>query len=174
MAQWYTQRKDILQMEKDSMIPIVGNPVWGKNCGTLPDGRLYWDVYLRIRRPKKNGVGDLYNQIYHFQLVYEHNHPQNQFGTSVHCYPVAPTDLSWMQDRANKAGRGRIPHIISDNQGVPYLCTADLNSFSATYGVGAVITAKASYLLLKRWLYTFEASLLDSYIWDEFAKHNNL
>ena len=174
MEQWYAKRKDILQLEKQSMKDIVGEPVWGKNCGTLPDGRFYWDIYLRVKKDAKTSNRELFNQVYHFRLVYEPNHPTNQYGTSIHAYPTYPTDLSFLQNKANRAGRGSIPHLYTDSKGVPYLCTSDLSTFSTTYGQGHVASAKTSYLCLKKWLYTFEAGLIDKYIWEEFKKHNNL
>ena len=43
-TQWYTrpEMQEQLAFEKAGMLKYIGTPVWGVNCGTLDDGRMFF------------------------------------------------------------------------------------------------------------------------------------
>lgn len=177
--QWYTrpEMQQQLQIEMEVMKPYVGTIQWGVNVGTLPDGRMYWKVRQPIRAYCANGRDTLYNNIYDILLVYEHNHPNGQWGTSVHAYLKAPNDLTWLQSRVNRSPRTPkfIPHVLTDGEGIKYLCTAHYNDFSSDYSdPRGVPTAKTALLCAIKWLHNFECGLLSQEHWALFHEHGRL
>lgn len=177
--QWYTkpENQQQLQFEMKSMEPFVGKPKWGVNCGTLEDGRMYWLVGQRIKADRKNGRGSLYDRTYEILLVYQPNHPQGEWGTSVHAYLRAPHDLNEMRRRVNSSMRTpkNIPHVLTDVNGMQYLCTAHQNDFGTTFtDPRGVPTAKTSLLAAIKWLHNFECGLLSQKHWELFQKHGIL
>ena len=159
-TQWYSkpEMQKQLQMEIACMKPHVGEVKWGVNCGTLPDGRMYWRVRQPVRAKRANGTY-IYNSIYNLLLVYEPDHPKGMWGTSVHVYLEGPFDLTWLQSRVNRSPRvpKRINHTLADSKGKRYLCTSRYDRFGTDYGdARGVPTAKTALLCAIRWLHVFE------------------
>ncbi|QUO35810.1 hypothetical protein KFE16_04540 [Clostridiaceae bacterium Marseille-Q4149] len=177
--QWYSQpeMQQQLQLEMEVMKPHVGEIKWGVNVGTLPDGRMYWKIRQPIKAERANGRGTLYNSVYDIMLVYEPDHPKGKWGTSVHAYLKAPNDLTWLQSRVNRSPRTpkNIPHVLTDNEGNKYLCTAHYNDFGTSYNdPRGVPTAKTALLCAIKWLHNFECGLLSQEHWNLFQQHGRL
>ena len=177
--QWYSrpEMQQQLQIEMALMKPYVGEICWGVNCGTLPDGRMFWRVRQPIKAERANGRGVLYNNVYDILLVYEPDHPKGKWGTSVHAYLKAPYDITWLQSRVNRSPRKpkNIPHVLTDNEGNKYLCTAHYNDFGTSYSdPRGVCTAKTALLCAIKWLHNFECGLLSKEHWDKFQEHGTL
>ncbi len=87
------------------------------NHQLLEDGRHSWDV---IAKP----MGDK-GPKYHLMAVCDHNHPHNNtYGGSVKVYCLNP-DLDEISKKINK----RLPHVLRDQWGNPYICTGKKENF---------------------------------------------
>ena len=172
-SQWYNrpEMQQLVNAEKEAMKPFLGKMEWGKNCGVLSDGRMYWKVRQRIK------MDDLYDTTYTIMLVYEPDHPRAQHGTSVHAYLMAPNNLDYLQKRVNLSNRTpkTINHVLTDREGNKYLCTATPQDYGTSLsGAKGMLSAKQSLLYAIKWLHHFECGLLSQAHWNKFQMHGEL
>ena len=173
VTQWYQrpEMQNMLDAEMEAMKAVLGDIKWGKNCGKLDDGRMYWKVRQRIK------MDGLYDTVYNILLVYEPNHPSAQYGTSVHAYLMAPNNLDYLQMRVTQSNRTPkvINHVLVDKDGVKYLCSASGGDYGTSLsGSKGAVSAKQSLLYAIKWLHNFECGLLSQAHWEKFQQHGAL
>ena len=123
----------------------------------LPDGRLSWVGVVKPTTARKNAAWML-------QLVYDHNHPNNNsYGGSVHVYVIDPDLEAW-----NKR-LGGIPHLLRDASGNIYLCTARAKDVKA--GRNLSTSAASSLAWAIKWICVFELWLAGDITTEEFSEH---
>ena len=177
-VQWYTrpEMQEQLAFEKAGMLKYIGTPKWGVNCGVLDDGRLFFKVRQRIKANRKNGT-PLYDEVYDIMLVYQPDHPNQEWGTSVHAYLSGDNNVNRMQRRVDDSPRTpkKINHLIPDDEGMFYLCTAHVKDFGTSYDDPlGVPTAETALLAACKWLHNFECALLSKKHWEKFQEHSTL
>lgn len=103
---WYERDRELFEAEVEAM-KLFPNFQLEK----LDDDRLCWIGNLNPNG-KSGGTWTI-------QAVYDHNHPHNNtYGGSVKVYSIRP-DLNELYDAA-----GELPHILRDEDGFLYMCTA--------------------------------------------------
>ncbi|MDR0918287.1 MAG: hypothetical protein LBM93_03430 [Oscillospiraceae bacterium] len=149
---WYEKDPELFESEKKAMRDSFPNFKLDK----LEDGRLCWEGELT-----PCGEEDIH---WHILAVYDNNHPSNStYGGSVKIYSLSP-DLDELQ--AQVGGRG-LPHILRDESGHLYMCTARKEDVDA----GNVVTSASSSL---RWAikWTFAVTCwLNGDVGDEIYDH---
>lgn len=150
---WYEKYPDLYTTEIEQMKKYFPQFSFRK----LENGHLSWIGIVRPDNVRKNAV-------YILMLVYENNYPicLND-GGSVRVYILAP-DL----DKLNR-DFGGIPHLLYDEKGFVYLCTAreeDIqNSKKKSY------SAAESLAVALKWIAVFELWLADEISTNEFDSH---
>jgi len=149
---WYENDPELLEAEKEAMHKFFPQFQLQK----LDDGRLFWVGELR------NITGE--NSRWYLQVIYEHNHPNNDsFGGSIKIYSIEP-DLNQIKETLGES----IPHILTDSEDNIYICTARPEDFKA----GKTITTAASALAwAAKWIAAFELWLAGDLSKDEFSNH---
>ena len=152
-SQWYESNPTLLEAEKAAMLKCFPNFELGK----LDDGRLYWTgelapgVYETKFGRKKS---------YYVMAVYQNNHPNQQMGSSVYVYLVAP-DLYELE---KELGRG-VPHVLKDSANEIYICTCEADNIQT----GPTVTTAASVLLWAvKWLLAYELVLTGDLDYKQF------
>jgi len=134
---WYERDAELLNGEKMAMNKFFPNFQLQK----LNNGKLSWFGSLT---PGK--------RTWYLQAVYQHNHPCNStYGGSVRIYMIDP-DLDILQNR-----KGSIPHVLCDEVGHLYICTARMEDIKAG---NIVTTAASSIAWAVKWISAFE-------LWEE-------
>lgn len=156
-VQWYQKDPALFQAEQIAMHRKFPQA----KLGYLKDGRAYWMLPFTVKL-------DNYRKKYVTMLVYDSDHPSNvNYGGSVKAFLVAPS-ISEMQARARAAGRGQIPHLLSEG-GTPYLCTA--RQKDVENGKERVTSAVTSAAWTIKWTYCYEGGLRDEGLWRRFCRH---
>ena len=134
---WYENDVELFTGEKHAMNKFFPRFQLQK----LKNGKLSWIGSLS---PEK--------KTWFIQAVYQHNHPDNSsYGGSIRVYTIDP-DLDELQRR-----KGNIPHILRDDVGHLYLCTARMKDIKA----GHVVTSAASSIAwAAKWISAYE-------LWEE-------
>lgn len=150
---WYDNDPGLLKEEKEAMREHFPD----FNFLKLPDNRFAW-------RGKVNP--GIIERDWHLLVAYEHNHPHNtSFGGSIKIYSENP-DLKIMQDII-----GYIPHLLTDSESVPYLCTAEHDDFKAGEEGEYVTSAASTIAWAIKWIAVFELWLEDEISTTEFTGH---
>jgi len=137
---WYERNKALLEADKQAMRAFFP----GFRLDKLDDGRLYWIGQVNPRG-KDGGVWTL-------QAVYQHNHPSNDsYGGSVRVYSIDP-DMDELYKEA-----GKLPHILRDETGHLYMCTARKEDVAA--GANQKTSAATSIGWAVRWIWAVESWL---------------
>jgi hypothetical protein len=123
----------------------------------LDDNRLSWYGTL---------ISDLnVEAVWHLQIVYDNNHPNNStYGGSVKVYSIMPD----LQKVCNE--RGNIPHILHDSAGQLYLCTSRREDFRASQSHST--TAASALGWAAKWIAAFELWVAGDITTAEFSGHN--
>lgn len=104
---WYERDPNLFMAEQAAM--KMKQP--GFQLEKLDDGRLCWIGDVNPRG-KDGGVWTL-------QAIYDNNHPHNDsYGGSIKVYSIRPA----LEDLLKELGS--LPHILKDNTGYLYICTA--------------------------------------------------
>ena len=158
-SQWYESNPTLLEAEKAAMLKCFPNFELGK----LDDGRLYWTgelapgVYETKFGRKKS---------YYVMAVYQNNHPNQQMGSSVYVYLVAPD----VKDIIQECGF-RPSHLLQDSVGEVYLCTTEAG-FVQT---GNTVTTAATVLAWAvKWLLAYELVLTGDLSEEKFNEHHGI
>lgn len=191
--QWYEKNPDLLTAEKAAMYDFQGKKA--KFC-ILKDGRACWMVSSRplvasmnkcanctMQNCKKRCVAQNANakgsmcRKYDLLLVYDNDHPQARYGSSVKAYPLNPT-INQLQDIVNRT-RGispkNIPHLLRDGNGELYLCSVDTRDVSTSLSSkGGITSAATSLRFALRWINIFELGLIDPVTWGKFQRHGEI
>lgn len=171
MAQWYEQRPELLQAEKAAMYDFQGNRA---KFGFLSDGRACWQVRCQ---PAIAGKDKSNCRSYDIALIYDNDHPQARYGSSVKAYLLRPT-ISELQEIVNKTSGvtpKNIPHLLRDVNGELYLCSADTSNVSTNLdSAGGITSAATSLRFALRWINIFELGLLDPVTWKKFQGHGEI
>jgi len=148
---WYERDPELLQAEKIAMARYFP----GFRLEKLSDGKLCWEGSLS---PRAASGGTWY-----LQAVYQHNHPDNSsYGGSIRVYSIQP-DLNELCKAAE-----RLPHILRDESGNFYMCTARMEDFEA--GPRESSSAATSLGWAAKWIFVVE-EWLDGSIGDEVFAH---
>lgn len=159
--QWYAKDPVMFASECEAMRKYFP----GARYGFLDDGRMIWDVTVKVAEPFTP---------WRFTILYEKDHPNpnSRMAGSVLVIPTAP-DFTELQQRVRKAGYSAVPHMLSglEVDGVPmhYLCTRK-NIKKGTSGAKAVSWAT-------EWALYFELSMRDKRVWNKWcddAHHRHL
>lgn len=128
-------------------------------------GNMYWIVKLNIT---ETDVIKPYNVM----LMYDKNHPSNcNYGGSIKSVLLDP-DVSELREKARRAGRNRIPHLLGTENSFVYLCTRLPEEIQAGK---QNITAVQAAGFAADWLLSFELGLLDRQIWNnKFCGQNHM
>ena len=158
-VRWYESNPILLEAEKAAMLKCFPNFKLGK----LDDGRLYWTgelapgVYETKFGRKKS---------YYVMAVYQNNHPNQQMGSSVYVYLVAPD----VKDIIQECGF-RPSHLLQDSVGEVYLCTTEAG-FVQT---GNTVTTAATVLAWAvKWLLAYELVLTGDLSEEKFNEHHGI
>ena len=191
--QWYEKNPDLLTAEKAAMYDFQGKKA--KFC-ILKDGRACWMVSSRplvasinkcanctMQNCKKRCVAQNANakgsmcRKYDLLLVYDNDHPQARYGSSVKAYPLNPT-VNQLQDIVNRTSGvspKNIPHLLRDGNGELYLCSADTRDVSTSLdSKGGITSAATSLRFALRWINIFELGLIDPETWGKFQRHGEI
>ena len=156
-VQWYQKDPALFRAEQVAMHRSFPQA----KLGYLKDGRAYWMLPFTV----KLGA---YSKKCVIMLVYDSDHPSNaHYGGSVKAFLVTPT-ISELQARASAAGRGGIPHLLSEG-GTPYLCIA--RQKDVENGRERVTSAVTSAAWAIKWMYCYEGGLRDARLWSRFCRH---
>ena len=170
-AQWYESDPDLLMAEKAAMYDYKGNRA---KFGVMRDGRAYWQVRCQ---PAIAGKDKRNCRAYDIVLVYDNDHPQTRYGSSVKAYLIRPTiaDLQEIVNKTPGVSPKNIPHILRDSSGELYLCSADTSNVSTSLDSSRGITSAATSLRFAlRWINIFELGLLDPVTWMKFQGHGQI
>lgn len=170
-GQWYESNPDLLIAEKAAMYDFQGNKA---KFRILNDGRACWLVHCQpsiAERDKR------YCRAYDIALIYDNDHPQARYGSSVKAYLLNPT-VDQLQDIVNRT-RGvspkNIPHLLRDGNGELYLCSADTKDVSTNLdSAGGITSAATSLRFALRWINIFELGLIDPVTWGKFQRHGEI
>ena len=114
---------------------------------------------------------------YDLMLIYDNDHPQVRYGSSVKSYLLSPT-VDQLQDIVNRTSGvtpKKIPHLLPDGNGELYLCSADTRDVSTSLdSAGGITSAATSLRFALRWLNIFEDGLIDPVIWGKFQRHGEI
>lgn len=191
--QWYEKTPDLLTAEKAAMYDFQGKKA--KFC-ILKDGRACWMVSSRplvasmnkcanctMQNCKKRCVAQNANakgsmcRKYDLLLVYDNDHPQARYGSSVKAYLLNPT-VDHLQDIVNRTSGvspKNIPHLLRDGNGELYLCSADTRDVSTSLdSKGGITSAATSLRFALRWINIFELGLIDPVTWGKFQRHGEI
>lgn len=167
--QWYQKDHDLYVAETQAMKMYFPQAKEGK----LADGRMTWTVTIP-------NIADVKGNDWTFLLVYDTDHPSNvansnessyssRWAGSIKIYPVRP-NVSEIRQAASKAGRGSVPHLLSDSYNNVYLCSFHPEDFEA----GRVVTSGVSVLgQAIRWATAYTTGLKSQTVWDKFSKHTD-
>lgn len=169
--QWYEKNPDLLTAEKAAMYDFQGKKA--RFC-ILKDGRACWMVHCH---PSIAGRDKRYCRAYDIALIYDNDHPQARYGSSVKAYLLNPT-IDQLQDIVNRTSGvspKNIPHLLRDGNGELYLCSADTRDVSTSLdSKGGITSAATSLRFALRWINIFELGLIDPVTWGKFQKHGEI
>lgn len=169
--QWYEKNPDLLTAEKAAMYDFQGKKA--RFC-ILKDGRACWMIHCQ---PSIAGRDKRYCRAYDIALIYDNDHPQARYGSSVKAYPLNPT-VDQLQDIVNRTSGvspKNIPHLLRDGNGELYLCSADIRDVSTSLdSKGGITSAATSLRFALRWINIFELGLIDPVTWGKFQKHGEI
>lgn len=151
--QWYEKNKLVYQGEIAEMRRQYPDAQMGFLQST---GDMYWVVTLNMSE-----TGAI--KPYKIMLLYDKTHPSNiNYGGSVKSVLLDP-DVSELRERARKAGRFSVPHLLGNESSFVYLCTrlpkqvqAGKMNLSAVQAAGNTAD----------WILAFELGLRDKNIWN--------
>ncbi len=195
-GQWYENNPELLKAEKRAMYDYMGEKAV---FHIMKDGSASWLVSARPRVPcfekcrnctMKNckrrctpeGVNarNVQCRKYDLLLLYDQDHPQVRYGSSVKTIPLQPT-ISDLQKIVNRNpnipdDEKSIPHLLLDDRtGELYLCTADKADVSADIASNRGVTSAATSLRFAlRYINIFELGLLDHETWAKFKNHGEI
>ena len=169
--QWYEKNPDLLTAEKAAMYDFQGRKA--RFC-ILKDGRACWMVHCQ---PSIAGRDKRYCRSYDIALIYDNDHPQARYGSSVKAYLLNPT-VDQLQDIVNRTSGvtpKNIPHLLRDGNGELYLCSADTRDVSTSLdSAGGITSAATSLRFALRWINIFELGLIDPVTWGKFQRHGEI
>lgn len=169
--QWYEKNPDLLTAEKAAMYDFQGKRA--KFC-ILKDGRACWLVHCQ---PSIAGRDKRYCRAYDIALIYDNDHPQARYGSSVKAYLLNPT-VDQLQDIVNRTSGvspKNIPHLLRDGNGELYLCSVDPRDVSTSLdSAGGITSAATSLRFALRWINIFELGLIDPVTWGKFQRHGEI
>ena len=169
--QWYEKNPDLLTAEKAAMYDFQGKKA--RFC-ILKDGRACWMVHCQ---PSIAGRDKRYCRAYDIALIYDNDHPQARYGSSVKAYLLNPT-IDQLQDIVNRTSGvspKNIPHLLRDGNGELYLCSADTRDVSTSVdSKGGITSAATSLRFALRWINIFELGLIDPETWGKFQRHGEI
>ena len=169
--QWYEKNPDLLTAEKAAMYDFQGKKA--RFC-ILKDGRACWMVHCQ---PSIAGRDKRYCRAYDIALIYDNDHPQARYGSSVKAYLLNPT-VDQLQDIVNRTSGvspKNIPHLLRDGNGELYLCSADTRDVSTSLdSKGGITSAATSLRFALRWINIFELGLIDPVTWGKFQRHGEI
>ncbi len=169
--QWYESNPDLFMAEKAAMYDYQGNRA---KFGVMRDGRAYWRVRCQ---PAIAGKDKRSCRAYDIVLVYDNDHPQARYGSSVKAYLIRPTitDLQEIVNKTPGVSPKNIPHVLRDPNGELYLCSADTSNVSTSLdSSGGITSAATSLRFALRWINIFELGLLDPVTWGKFQGHGQI
>ena len=169
--QWYEKNPDLLRAEKAAMYDFQGKKA--KFC-ILKDGRACWMVHCQ---PSIAGRDKRYCRAYDIALIYDNDHPQARYGSSVKAYLLNPTvnQLQEIVNRTSGVTPKNIPHLLRDGNGELYLCSADTRDVSTSPdSAGGITSAATSLRFALRWINIFELGLIDPVTWGKFQRHGEI
>lgn len=169
--QWYEKNPDLLTAEKAAMYDFQGKKA--RFC-ILKDGRACWMVHCQ---PSIAGRDKRYCRSYDIALIYDNDHPQARYGSSVKAYLLNPTidQLQGIVNRTSGVSPKNIPHLLRDENGELYLCSVDPRDVSTSLDSKDGITSAATSLRFAlRWINIFELGLIDPVTWGKFQKHGEI
>lgn len=175
VSQWYETNKDLYNAEVAAMRREFNNP--NLQPQFMDDGRMYWVVNTKPNLGKDENGNEYKTMKYKLLLVYDADHPKVRYGSSVKAYPASPT-IEEMQGYVNRLpsvarDKKNIPHVLPDETGHLYLCSADTSNVSADISKG-VTSAVTSYRFAVRWLTIFELGIRDPKTWAKFQRHGEI
>ena len=134
---WYERDKELYKDECTVM--QMKQPSF--ELHKLEDGRLCW---IGKVNPRGDDGG-----VWTLQAVYDNNHPHNDsYGGSIKVYSIKPS----LEDLLSELGS--LPHILTDNAGYKYICTARKDDVK----VGRVQTTAASCIgWACKWIWMVES-----------------
>ena len=170
--QWYKTNKALYNAEVAAMRKEFNDPNMQPHF--MSDGRMYWLVKTRPN------LGRGFNTLtYTMKLLYDPDHPQVRYSSSVKPYLVSPT-LGELQKIVNMLphipldadGKKLIPHTLTDNRGERYICSSDVADVHAedTCTTSAVTSFRFAY----RWLMVFELAIRKPEAWKDFQAHGKI
>ena len=169
--QWYEKNPDLLTAEKAAMYDFQGKKA--RFC-ILKDGRACWIVHCQ---PSIAGRDKRYCRAYDIALIYDNDHPQARYGSSVKAYLLNPT-VDQLQDIVNRTSGvspKNIPHLLRDGNGELYLCSAHTRDVSTSMdSKGGITSAATSLRFALRWINIFELGLIDPVTWGKFQRHGEI
>lgn len=169
--QWYEKNPDLLTAEKAAMYDFQGKKA--RFC-ILKDGRACWMVHCQ---PSIAGRDKRFCRAYDIALIYDNDHPQARYGSSVKAYLLNPT-VDQLQDIVNRTSGvtpKNIPHLLRDGKGELYLCSADTRDVSTSLdSAGGITSAATSLRFALRWINIFELGLIDPVTWSKFQRHGEI
>lgn len=149
---WYERDRELLKAEQASMNRYFPQFTLTK----LSDGRLAWQGWLQNKM--RAGAA------WHLLAIYDHNHPHNNsYGGSIKVYSIEP-DLNLLSERL-----GGIPHVLRDEVGELYLCTARKEDFQAS--ATRTTTAASSLSWASKWIHVFELWRAGDVTTEQFRNH---
>ena len=171
VARWYVNNPDLLAAEKAAMYDFQGNKA---RFYILKDGRACWTVHCQ---PSIVGRDKRCCRAYDIALIYDNDHPQTRYGSSVKAYLLNPT-VDQLQDIVNRTSGitpKNIPHLLRDENGELYLCSADTRNVSTSLdSAGGITSAATSLRFALRWINIFELGLIDPVTWGKFQRHGEI
>ena len=169
--QWYEKNPDLLTAEKAAMYDFQGKKA---RFFILKDGRACWMVHCQ---PSIAGRDKRYCRAYDIALIYDNDHPQARYGSSVKAYLLKPT-VDQLQDIVNRTSGvtpKNIPHLLKDGNGELYLCSADTRNVSTSLdSAGGITSAATSLRFALKWINIFELGLIDPVTWGKFQRHGEI
>jgi hypothetical protein len=170
-GRWYESNPDLLTAEKAAMYDFQGNKAKFRILG---DGRACWLVHCQ---PSIAGRDKRYCRAYDIALIYDNDHPQARYGSSVKAYLLSPT-VDQLQDIVNRTkgvSPKNIPHLLRDSNGELYLCSADTKDVSTNLdSAGGITSAATSLRFALKWINIFELGLIDPETWGRFQRHGEI
>lgn len=172
VTQWYENNKELYLTEIEAMRREFNDPNLMPRF--LKDGRMYWVVRIKPNLGKDKQGKEYKTMEYTVLLVYDPDHPQARYGTSVKAYLARPTIQELDKLVARIPGidpdKRYVPHTISDGAGGRYLCSAHYNNLSSSIKEG-VASAVSSYRYAYRFLTVFELGIRYPRAWVDFHAH---
>ena len=163
--QWYETKKELFEAEVMAMYEFKPEARYF----FTQDGRMYWHVRCS---PK---VAGRRTRMYDIALIYDSDHPQVRYGSSVKAYLLRPSihELQQIVNRIPSVSPKVIPHTLTDSNGERYLCSSDVRDVSDSLGRG-VTSAATSLRFALRWINIFELGLMDPKVWGKFQRHGEI